>query len=86
MENIELIEEVTEQEIPVEDENIEITVNYDYDELINKPQINGVELVGNKSLGTCVPPFLLILIPSASYIVGLSCALVTLSPSGYILK
>lgn len=46
---INLEPENNEQEINLEPEEISITVNKDYNELNNKPQINGVTLEGNKT-------------------------------------
>lgn len=44
-------EEILEQEITLEDENITVVAGtQDYEELDNKPSINNVELIGNKSL------------------------------------
>ena len=49
---IKIIPEIDESEIQVEQENIIINTSgtSDYDELINKPQINNIELMGNKTL------------------------------------
>ena len=49
---IKIIPEIDESEIQVEQENIIINTSgtSDYNELINKPQINNLELVGNKTL------------------------------------
>lgn len=49
---IKIIPEIDETEIQVEQENIIINTSgtSDYDELINKPQINNIELIGNKTL------------------------------------
>lgn len=47
--DIDLIEEEQEIEIDLEGEVSEIYV-YDYEKITNKPKINGIELVGNKSL------------------------------------
>ena len=49
---IKIIPEINETEIQVEQENIIINTSgtSDYDELINKPQINNIELIGNKTL------------------------------------
>ena len=49
---IKIIPEIDETEIQVEQENIIINTSgtSDYNELINKPQINNIELIGNKTL------------------------------------
>ena len=49
---IKIIPEIDESEIQVEQENIIINTSgtSNYDELINKPQINDIELIGNKTL------------------------------------
>lgn len=49
---IKIIPEIDETEIQVEQENIIINTSGtgDYNELINKPQINNIELIGNKTL------------------------------------
>ena len=49
---IKIIPEIDESEIQVEQENIIINTSgtSDYNELINKPQINNIELIGNKML------------------------------------
>ena len=49
---IKIIPEIDETEIQVEQENIIINTSgtSDYNELINKPQINNIELIGNKML------------------------------------
>jgi len=46
----EIVEEPEEQNIEVNSEEIEVVVNTNYEILENKPSINNVELVGNKSL------------------------------------
>ena len=49
---IKIIPEIDETEIQVEQENIIINTSgtSNYNELINKPQINNIELIGNKTL------------------------------------
>lgn len=50
--------EQREKGISLKREAINVTVNRDYDQLSNKPQINGVELIGNKTaeqIGINVP-------------------------------
>ena len=49
---IKIIPEIDETEIQVEQENIIINTSgtSDYNELTNKPQINNIELIGNKTL------------------------------------
>ena len=47
---IDIIEEPTEETIEVQEESMQVTTNMDYEPLINKPKINNVELIGNKSL------------------------------------
>lgn len=49
---INIIPEITESNVTVERENVVINQGgtSNYEELINKPQINNVELVGNKTL------------------------------------
>ena len=49
---IKIIPEIDESEIQVEQENIIINTSgtSDYNGLINKPQINSIELIGNKTL------------------------------------
>lgn len=49
---IKIIPEIDESEIQVEQENIIINTSgtSNYNELINKPQINNIELIGNKTL------------------------------------
>ena len=49
---IKIIPEIDETEIQVEQENIIINTSgtSDYNELINKPQINNIALIGNKTL------------------------------------
>ena len=50
-EEIATIEEDEEEEIAIMEEDIQyVEGTSDYEELENKPQINGVELIGNKSL------------------------------------
>lgn len=46
---ISLVSEQQEQNIGVRSENITVTLNKDYEALNNKPSINGIELVGNKT-------------------------------------
>lgn len=46
---ITLTSEQSEQNINLRREAVNVVVNDDYDSLINKPQINGVELSGNKT-------------------------------------
>ena len=49
---IKIIPEIEEQNINIEPENIVINTSgtSNYEDLVNKPQINSVELVGNKTL------------------------------------
>ena len=47
-----------ESDIGIRSEIIDVTINKDYDALLNKPSINGIELVGNKTsaqLGIVIP-------------------------------
>lgn len=47
-----------ESDIGIRSEIIDVTINKDYDALTNKPSINGIELVGNKTsaqLGIVIP-------------------------------
>lgn len=46
---VDLIDDAYEQEIQVEQEPIEVVAYRSYNQLDDKPQINGVELVGNKT-------------------------------------
>ena len=46
---VDLIDDAYEQEIQVEQEMIEVVAYRSYNQLDDKPQINGVELVGNKT-------------------------------------
>lgn len=46
---VDLIDDAYEQEIQVEQEPIEFVSYRSYDQLYDKPQINGVELIGNKT-------------------------------------
>ena len=47
-----------ESDIGIRSETIDVTINKDYEALSNKPSINGIELVGNKTsaqLGIVIP-------------------------------
>lgn len=48
MSDIELLDEEEELEVDLENEVSEIYI-YEYQKLTNKPSINGVELIGNKT-------------------------------------